>query len=103
MVESKFTQEYIFGLNFFNNYYTVFDQEELRVGFAINKYAHPRVAEMQEQWANVTLDQVMELTPIAEPSQSYGTAYGAGGIIAMAVFLFYLKVKTNEGTNEEVR
>ena len=25
---------WIFGLNFFENYYTVFDQEEKRVGFA---------------------------------------------------------------------
>ena len=34
---------WILGLNFFENYYTVFDQENLRVGFAINKNADPRL------------------------------------------------------------
>ena len=36
---------WILGLNFFSNYYTVFDQEELKVGFAISRYSHPRVME----------------------------------------------------------
>ena len=36
---------WILGLNFFSNYYTVFDQEDLKIGFAISRYAHPRVLE----------------------------------------------------------
>jgi len=39
---------WILGLNFFSNYYTVFDQEELKVGFAISRYAHPRVIDFHQ-------------------------------------------------------
>lgn len=35
---------WILGLNFFSNYYTIFDQEKKKVGFAINKNANPRIA-----------------------------------------------------------
>jgi len=41
-------QFWILGLNFFSNYYTVFDQEEMRIGFAISRYAHPRVLEFHQ-------------------------------------------------------
>ena len=40
---------WILGLNFFENYYTVFDQENLRVGFAINKNADPRLIELHQK------------------------------------------------------
>ena len=36
-------QVWILGLNFFENYYTVFDQENLKVGFALSKNANPRI------------------------------------------------------------
>jgi hypothetical protein len=39
---------WILGLNFFSNYYTVFDQEQLKLGFAISRYAHPRVLEFHQ-------------------------------------------------------
>lgn len=34
---------YIFGLNFFKNYYTVFDQEEMRIGFTQSKGINSRI------------------------------------------------------------
>jgi hypothetical protein len=37
---------WILGLNFFENYYTVFDQENLRVGFAPSIHRTPRLAEL---------------------------------------------------------
>jgi len=39
-------QVWILGLNFFENYYTVFDQEELRVGFAPSIHAQPRMKQL---------------------------------------------------------
>lgn len=35
---------WIFGLNFFENYFTVFDQKEEKVGFAISKNAEDAVS-----------------------------------------------------------
>ena len=37
---------WILGENFFENYYTVFDQENLRVGFAPSIHAKPRLSEL---------------------------------------------------------
>lgn len=39
---------YLLGLNFFQNYYTIFDQENKRLGFAESIHAHPRVRELRE-------------------------------------------------------
>jgi len=42
---------YIMGLNFFKNYYSVFDQDKidnLRIGFALSKSANPRITELME-------------------------------------------------------
>ena len=45
------TPFWILGLsNFFPNYYVVFDMENYRIGFAINKNAKKRVSEMYEQF-----------------------------------------------------
>ena len=33
------TPFWILGINFFQNYYTVFDAENLRIGFAVSKYS----------------------------------------------------------------
>jgi len=42
---------YIMGLNFFKNYYSVFDQDKidnLRIGFALSKSANPRIIELMD-------------------------------------------------------
>jgi len=39
---------YLLGLIFFQNYYTIFDQENKRLGFAESIHAHPRVRELRE-------------------------------------------------------
>ena len=38
---------WILGLNFFDNYYVVFDQEKSRVGFALSKNSRVRIQEIQ--------------------------------------------------------
>jgi len=40
---------HIMGLNFFKNYYSVFDQEKidnLRIGFALSSSSNPRILEL---------------------------------------------------------
>jgi hypothetical protein len=39
---------WILGLSFFQNYYTVFDQDKLRIGFAVSKGANPKVIEFHQ-------------------------------------------------------
>lgn len=41
----------IMGLNFFKNYYSIFDQDKidnLRIGFALSKSANPRITELMD-------------------------------------------------------
>ena len=40
---------WIFGLNFFENYFTVFDQQEQKVGFAVSKNAVDAVSRYHQQ------------------------------------------------------
>lgn len=39
LMSSPFIDLWILGLNFFPNYYTIFDQEDLKVGFVLTKNA----------------------------------------------------------------
>lgn len=41
-----YLKTWILGLNFFENYYTIFDQENLRVGFALSNNVNPEVLEL---------------------------------------------------------
>ena len=40
---------HIMGLNFFQNYYSVFDQEKMRVGFALSSVSNPRIPELEKR------------------------------------------------------
>lgn len=46
IMNSPVMTQWILGLNFFSNYYTVFDQENLRVGFAPSIHASDRMQEL---------------------------------------------------------
>lgn len=47
---------YIMGLNFFNSYYTVFDQENGMLGFAINKNADERLSTITRKFKKGTFN-----------------------------------------------
>lgn len=51
VMTSKMLPFYIMGLNFFENYYTVYDKEDKRVGFSISRSANSRIFELYEREA----------------------------------------------------
>ena len=54
-----FNNTWILGLTFFQNYYTVFDQEDLQIGFAISRFAHPKVMDFHK---NTTMYDSVRMT-----------------------------------------
>ena len=46
IMNNQFIDFWLIGLNFFQNYYTVFDQEKMRIGFAPSVHAVPRMKEL---------------------------------------------------------
>jgi len=50
---------WILGLNFFENYYTVFDQENRKVGFAPSYNSKPRLHELIEDDKNLQILSIM--------------------------------------------
>ena len=48
----------ILGLNFFENYYTVFDQENRRIGFAPSIHAQPRLLNLAAENEQPTEEEV---------------------------------------------
>jgi hypothetical protein len=46
MISQAGDDEWMFGLNFFTNYYTVHDQLKMKVGFAPSANALPRLFEL---------------------------------------------------------
>ena len=71
-------------MNFFENYYTVFDKENRRVGFTLSKTAVPRLAEV------VTNEESTSLFSARNIDENWKTVSPAcGGGLVAAVLLYY--------------
>lgn len=87
---------WILGLNFFSNYYTVFDQEELKVGFAISRYAHPRVMEFHKDSVLYASDIMLFDEDGVSQVKSNSVSLYVVGCLALSTLYLYKRRKGNQ-------
>lgn len=84
------------GLNFFHQYYTVFDQEERRLGFAPSIHADARLDELIENGAQ----SYIQMDKLQDNKQAILLAFGGFALLAIAGYTAVKMVKKN--SNKQV-
>lgn len=94
--------EWLFGLTFLENYYTVYDMDQQRIGFAMSKSSS-----MNPQTANEPTTSLLanaEATSIASKgdASSLGSYAACAAIPLLAMGLLYKACKTNKSASSSV-
>ena len=85
IMNSQYMSEWILGLNFFGNYYTVFDQENLKVGFASSIYAPES---MQELFA-----EALHVGQVKDKQKNQALLAIGALIVLISIAVIYKKLK----------
>lgn len=91
-----FQDVWILGLNFFDNYYTAFDQENKQVGFALKKGSPKRIKEIREQRELPAADTNLASTTQALPSNEYHYEYPLAFFALSIAGLKYVHMKSSQ-------
>jgi hypothetical protein len=89
---------HIMGLNFFQNYYTVFDQERKRLGFGRSIHADERLDDLYDIY---DIEYLTFLERVSSSSQNMTMILGASSLLAIGGYFGYKKVKKNQVKESE--
>ena len=103
MMSSPLFDIWILGLNFYKNYYTVFDQENLRVGFALSRDASEKVQKFHKLDDNLILTSLHSVGEQIKPQEGYKCAVGMAAVALMIIPIGVKMLRNRKNKSENYK